>query len=163
MVRVSWASCTPLYLVIVAYRQVSSLLISSPLKCMCRPKCVKILEKGLAGKSHLTSASPPPSFAASCPAGPLSRRDPPRRPSSPTGPASDPSLLASPRWPAAGPIGGKAWALLLWGPRLGQPWGKTEGWRTLNVSECLKELLYTLYSVMYDFHQPLLSKELQHQ
>lgn len=24
---------------------------------------------------------------------------------------------------------GEARALLLWGPRLGQPWGKTEGWR----------------------------------
>lgn len=98
-----------LNLVASAHRQESSLLISSsPLNppCMCRLKRVKILEgkkrkKELAGESCLTSACPPPSFAASCPAGPLSRRAPPRHPSGPTGPASGPSFLASARRAAA--------------------------------------------------------------
>lgn len=58
---------------------------------------------------RLTSACPLPSSAASCPAAPPSGRAPPRRPSGPTGPASGPSLLASPRWAAGvgGCLGGR--------------------------------------------------------
>lgn len=81
---------------------------------------------------RLTSACPLPSSAASCPAAPPSGRAPPRRPSGPTGPASGPSLLASPRWAAGaggvfGRVGtgvrgpGGARPLLIWGPGLGQP------------------------------------------
>lgn len=65
-------------------------------------KCVKLVQKGFAGEPHLTSTSPPLSFAASCPAGPPSGRALPHRPSGPTGPAFGPSFPVSPRY-AAGP------------------------------------------------------------
>lgn len=84
----------------------------------------------LAGESCLTSVSPPPSSAASYPAGPLSGHARPRHLSGPTGPASGPSFLAPPCYRSkVGGLGG-ARALLLWGPRLGQPWaGRQQGWR----------------------------------
>ena len=66
-------------------------------------KVLNTRKKMLAGDSHLTSASPPPSFSASCPAGPLSRRAQPHHLSGQTGPASGPSFLASTRRAAAGP------------------------------------------------------------
>lgn len=87
----------------------------------CHLRRVKFYGFVLAGGASLTSACPLPSSAASCLAAPHSGRAPPRRPSGPTGPASGPLLLTSPRWVAG--AGG-------WGDRVeeGHCWSGGRGW-----------------------------------
>lgn len=99
----SRGSCSPLYLVISAHRRnvIISSQITTSVKCVKTQEGKKRKKHRWQGKSQLTSASPPPSSVASCPAGPLSRRAPPRRPSGPTGPTSDPLFPASPHRAAA--------------------------------------------------------------
>lgn len=121
--------------------------------CKITGEIKKKKKNTLAGESCLTSVSPPPSSVASCPAGPLSGHARPRRPSGPTGPASGPYFLAPPCYRSkVGGLGG-ARALLLWGPRLGQPWeGRQE-------TDKLKQMPHLcIFSAIYTFHSSQLAK-----
>lgn len=133
--RFTFGSATCIYHV---NRSLWSFQLPAMSRCHFRSAAVRsaLASRRRRAKFHgicLTSACPLPSSAASCLAAPPSGRAPPRRPSGPTGPASGPLLLASPRWPAGaagvafGWVGtgargpGGARPLLIWGPGLGQP------------------------------------------
>lgn len=167
------ASCISLYLVISAHRQ-ESLSSSAPLQtpCVCLPQMCKYTRKSVGGgiPSHLSLSS---SFFRSF----ISRWTTFKTCSASSSVRPDRSSFR-PIFPGCwSKGGGQGEALLLWGPRLGQPWGKTEGWRNykmcalvesihsdINMPDtCQSDWEDTWYPVIHDFHQPLLAKKLEHQ